>query len=150
MARVVVMNILVWGAKWGLRDRTRAKATPPLNPPYIMINCSVQFSFLILYLLAIAARIKTPKILNIDLKIHTLIFKDKLNAEFVCTFAIFDKCQKYFLLWYKCFWRLENVQKSSLNTIQARIVITTNHQFHLNRYSKYKSTIVWILTHHFP
>ena len=82
MANVVVTNILAWGAKLSSISRTKAKATPPRSPPYIIINCSVQLSFFILYLLATRDNNNTP---------------------------------------------------ITRNTMQARMVITTNHQFHLEK-----------------
>ena len=64
MARVVVTNILACGANSCSSSRTRAKATPPLSPPYIMISCSVQLSFLMRNWLARKARMRTPITLN--------------------------------------------------------------------------------------
>ena len=49
-----------------------------------------------------------------------------------------EKVQNNIFTWLSKQFLLKIVQKSSLNTIQARIVIATNHQFHLKIISKHK------------
>ena len=76
MARVAVTNILACGATSSGMVSTRAKATPPLRPPYIMMNCSNQSNFLIRNLLAMATSKRTP----ITLKTRQQTMVDRMQC----------------------------------------------------------------------
>merc|ERR1719150_2875082 len=78
MARVAVTNILACGATSSVMVSTRAKATPPLRPPYIMMNCSNQSNFLIRNLLAMATSKRTPS----TLKTKQQAMVQAMNAQF--------------------------------------------------------------------